>query len=90
MPTNDRPPATWGNWYWPVYLTVAFLFFIAPEIMGLVSGRRNTLSDWVWTRLHIIAGETIGQWSALDFLVFGQWIIMWAWLTWHFFFHRFT
>lgn len=83
--------STWGNTYWPIFLGVSFLAFLGPEIYSLVSvGGANTLSQWVWTQLKITSNERMVQWSALDFLMFGQWITAVVWLTYHFFFHRFT
>jgi hypothetical protein len=81
---------TWGNTYWPVFVVAALCAFLAPEIYALVSsGAPNTLSQWVWKSLNIKPGEKVGQWSALDFLMFGNWLVVNVWLTFHFFFHRF-
>lgn len=83
--------ATWGAWYWPAWLCVSVAAFLGPEICALVSGRpANTLSAWVWRSLNVHRAETIAQWSALDFLVFGMWLTLVVWLTFHFFFGRFT
>lgn len=93
MPTNEErlyDGVSWGRWYWPVFLGVVFLFFIVPEVYALVKGQRNTLSDFVWIRLKIVRGERFSDWSALDLFVFVQWIGLVIWLTWHFFWHRFT
>lgn len=82
---------TWGHWYWPVWLCVMLSAFLAPEIYALVSsGAPNTLSQWVWVRLNVQSNEKVNQWSALDFLMFGEWCVLVLWLTFHFFFHRFT
>lgn len=85
---------TWGRTYWPIFLAATFLLFIVPESMALmgINGTNvdNTLSNWVWTRLHIQSNEKMNQWSALDFLLFGQWLTLVIWLTWHFFFRKFT
>jgi hypothetical protein len=82
---------TWGNVYWPLFLGLSLCAFLAPEIYALVSsGAPNTLSQWVWIRLNVTSNERLTQWSALDFLVFCQWMVLWIWLTYHFFFHRFV
>lgn len=83
--------STWGKVYWPSYLAAALIAFLVAEIYSLVTvGGANTLSFWVWTQLKITSNEKMAQWSALDFLLFGQWMVIWIWLTYHFFFHRFT
>jgi hypothetical protein len=82
---------TWGATYWPIFLGVVFCAFLGPEIYALATGGApNTLSEWVWLRLNVQSNEKMNQWSALDFLMFGQWCVVVAWLTFHFFFHRFT
>jgi hypothetical protein len=83
---------TWGKTYWPIFLTIAFLAFIIPEILALVKigPVDNTLSNWVWSELKITSNEKMNKWSALDFLIFGQWMTLMTWLTWHFFFRKFT
>ena len=81
---------TWGNAYWPAWLGVLLLAFIPAEILGLLGGGQNTLSNFVWQHLKIAKNEAIWQWSALDFLLFGGWLTVAVWLTLHFFFRRFT
>ena len=82
---------TWGNVYWPIFLIAATAGFLSAEIFGLVTtGASNTLSNWIWVHLNIMKGEKISQWSALDFLLFCEWMVTWIWLTFHFFFHRFV
>lgn len=85
------PPQTWGHWYWPLWLMGSIILFLVPEVYSLVTGHpSNTLSDWVWSSLHIHRDESPGQWSAEDFLVFGCWLTLVVWLTFHFFTGRFT
>jgi hypothetical protein len=81
-------PAAW----WPVWLGITVGTFLFRELWALVSGRpQDTLSQWIWNHLHIVAGETIGQWTAADFLLFCVYVTVFVlWLPWHFFFHRFT
>lgn len=82
---------TWGHWYWPIQLAFAFLTFLGPEVYALAGGKpANTLSAFVWRTLQITRNENIGSWSALDYLTFGIWIVVFTWLTFHFFFGRFT
>lgn len=82
---------SWGAWYWAAWLTTAVAAFLGPEIYALCSGRpSNTLSAWVWRALQVTRNETITAWSATDFLVFGCWATLVIWLTFHFFFGRFT
>lgn len=77
---------TWGSWYWPGLLFGWFVLFLPAEIFALVNGWQNTLSNWVWTELGVTAHHGIFTWSALDYLVFGAWIVTATWLTGHFFF----
>lgn len=82
---------TWGAVYWPIFLISTTCAFLTAEIYALVTtGGPNTLSEWVWLRLNVTSHEKMSQWSALDFLAFGQWCTLVSWLTWHFFFHDFT
>lgn len=82
---------TWGNWYWPWWLGASVASFLAMEVYALVSkGTDNTLSNWVWTQLHATVRESMSQWTAAHFLVFGVWLVLVIWLTWHFFFHFFA
>lgn len=80
---------TWGTWYWPVWLAVMSVTLLAPEVYALVFNVRNTLSDWVWRELEVTTNQQL-PWTAAHFLVFGAWLTVTAWLTWHFFFRRFT
>jgi hypothetical protein len=73
-----------------VWLFGALSIFLAFEIFALVTNPANTLSAWVWESLGIHRNESIGAWTALDFLVFGIWLTLLVWLTFHFFFGRFT
>ena len=82
--------STWGNWYWPAFLVAQTMLFLGPEIYALIDNWRNTLSNWVWTSLNITKNESMSQWSATDFLLFGVWIVVVTWLTFHFFLRKFT
>lgn len=77
--------------YWPLWLVIVTGSFLFREIWALASKRpQDTLSDWVWTHLHIVAKERIGQWSAVDLLVFCVYVSVFVvWLPWHFFFRDF-
>jgi len=77
--------------YWPIFLLVLLAAFLLREVWALASGRsQDTLSYWVWDHLQITKGQLITHWSAADFLVFGLWIVLVTWLTFHFFLHDFT
>lgn len=80
---------TWGQYYWPVFLGVLALALLGPEIYALVTNPHNTLSDWVWTELHVTKDSRWWNWSAAQFLTFGCWCVVVFWLTWHFWFYRF-
>jgi hypothetical protein len=81
---------TWGRVYWPLWLGITFAAFLAAEITGLAQGGQNTLSNFIWQYLKIAKNEAVWQWSAADFLIFGGWLVVVTWLTFHFFFRTFT
>lgn len=84
-------PAKYATIYWPVWLITSIMAFLAVEIYALASGHpENTLSDWVWRTLKIGINEKISNWTAADYLTFGVWIVLFTWLTFHFFFRKFT
>lgn len=77
--------------WWPAWLALSFAAFTLREAWALASGRSaDTLSAWVWTRLHVVRGETVAQWGAADFLTFGCYAVLVTWLAMHFWLHRFT
>lgn len=77
--------------YWPVWLAVLTVSFLVREIWALQSGRpQDTLSDWVWKALKVAVNKPVSDWTAAHFLVFGCWLVLVAWLTFHFFFRRFA
>lgn len=82
--------STWGNYYWPGFLISFFAMLIGPEIYALITNWKNTLSNWVWTFLNITKNQSMSQWSATDFLLFGAWMVTVTWLTFHFFLRKFT
>jgi len=84
---NEGP--TWGQWYWPLWLTIVLLAFLVPEIYALITNVRNTLSWWVWDQLDVSPLAT-APWTAAHLLVFGVWVLMNVWLTGHFFWRRWT
>ncbi len=81
---------TWGVTYWPIWLFAALVTFLGPEVYALATNKQNTLSWWVWERLRIVANESPAQWTALDVLTFGAWLVLVFWLTFHFWFRKFT
>jgi hypothetical protein len=77
--------------YWPVWLSLFIGTFLLREVWALASGRSaDTLSDWVWGKLHVVYQQPLADWDALHFLMFGAWCVLFVWLTWHFFFRAFT
>jgi hypothetical protein len=79
----------WGDVYWPIWLGVMTITMGVPEVYALITNTRNTLSDWVWDQLNVTTEQQL-PWTAAHYLVFGAWITVVSWLTWHFFFRRFT
>lgn len=78
----------WGNKLWPIWLIVMTGTFLGPEVYALTTNANNTLSDWVWRQLNVSRAQQ--DWTAAHFLVFGVWLTLVIWLTFHFFFRRFT
>jgi len=77
--------------FWPLWLGLFTVTFLIRESTALGTGRpQDTLSDWVWRVLHVSVNQPIQDWDALHFLVFGEWLVLFGWLTYHFFFHRFA
>jgi len=81
---------TWGPLYWTIFLVVASAFFFAPEFYALFTNWNNTFSDFVWIELKVQRNQNPWNWSGTTFLIFGVWMLTWIWLTFHFFFRRFT
>lgn len=78
------------NAYWTLWLIAVLITFLGVEIFALTTGGL-TLSSYVWSHLHIVKRETIGQWTATDLLIFCAYISVFViWLPWHFFFRKFT
>lgn len=84
-------PSRFAVLYWPIWLGLSIASFLAYEIYALSTGHpENTLSDWVWRTLKINGHTSVANWTASDFLTFGVWVVLFTWLTFHFFFRRFT
>lgn len=80
----------WLLWYWPVWLSVMAATLLIPETLALWSRQPDdTLSEWVWRKLQVSTDQQL-PWTAAHYLIFGVWLTLISWLTWHFFFRRFT
>ena len=82
--------ATWGYWYWPVWFMGVFVTLLVPEIYALMTNVHNTNSYWVWDALQVQKVSSPIPWTAAHFLVFGAWLVVMIWLTFHYFFRKFT
>ena len=80
----------WGERFWPIFLITFAIVGGAAETLALIFSPRNTLSFWVWNALKVQRDMNPWNWSATMFLIFGFWVLVVSWLTFHFFFHRFT
>ena len=78
--------------YWPLWFAGLVLgVFSLREFWALGTRRpQDTFSWWVWTRLKISSGEGFGSWSAMDFLTFGLYCVIFIWLAYHLFWRKFT
>lgn len=75
--------ATW----WPAWIGLFLSTFAVREAWALASGRpQDTLSEWVWRLLQVTEHQPMSQWDAMHFLIFGSWLVIGLWLTYHFFF----
>ena len=79
----------WGNAYWPWFLIVVSIAFLVPEILGLVGGGYNSLSEYAWRELHVSAGITFDRHTAAWLLSLGMWGVFVFWITSHIWFFRF-
>jgi hypothetical protein len=80
---------TWGKWYWVVWQLAMVVSLGIPEIYALATNTDNTYSNWIWSELQVTQDQQL-PWTAAHYLVFGAWLTVVSWLTWHFFFRRFT
>lgn len=81
-----EPSHYWLGWFYGL-----LVLFSLREFWALGTGRpQDTFSWWVWVRLKISSGEGFSQWSALDFLTFGLYVVIFTWLAFHFFWRKFT
>lgn len=81
---------TWGNWYWPTWLAFNLFSLMGPETYALITNWKNTFSDWVWNALGVTTATGFSTGSAAWYLTLGGWITVMSWLTWHFWFRKFT
>lgn len=75
---------TWGLWYWPKYLIVASLLFLAPEAYAFFTNHNNTLSDFAWNELGI--GGTINQHHPAWWFSLVAWLVFFVVITGHIWF----
>ena len=82
--------ATWGVWYWPVFLIVTSLLFLGPEIYALLTNTLNTLSDYASTQLGLNLSVTARQiHNAAWFLTQGVSLVVVIWLWFHIWYLKF-
>lgn len=79
---NNQP--TWGQYYWPITLTVITMAILVPELYAAFTNVANTLSWWVWGELHVKQGDHVAAWTAGRYLSLFAWLGLMSWLTWHF------
>jgi len=81
---------TWGRTYWAVYLIVAALAFLGPEIYALCTNFKNTLSDYARYELNVTTpAQAFNTHTAAWLLTLGAWLVVTFWLTFHIWFERF-
>jgi hypothetical protein len=81
--------STWGQWYWPLCLSLIIAMVLGPEIYALITNVYNTLSWWVWQQLEVSPLPTT-PWTAAHLIVLGLWLTGNIWLTGHFFWRKWT
>jgi hypothetical protein len=71
--------------YWEAWALFTFASFMVPEMMALFTGNsQNTLSATVWHAEHLVAGQSIIDWTFFHFAFTGMLILTFLWLTGHF------
>ena len=50
--------ATWGFWYWPIFIWTVIGIFVPPETYAFFTNSNNTLSDFAWYELGIHGSYT--------------------------------
>lgn len=79
-----------GHW-WPAWLGLFTGLFLLRETWALASGRpADTLSDWIWRALRVYSHQPVSEWGAGHLLVFGSWLVLVGWLTFHLFLRWWT
>ena len=82
---------TWGRQYWPIYLILASLAFLIPEIIAFFTNRKNTLSDYARYELNVNTPHmAFTAHTAAWFLSLGVWGVVVIWLTFHIWFEIFN
>jgi hypothetical protein len=76
------------SWYWLSWFCVWFTAFLIPEVIAIVQGTGNTLSENVWKLEQFRTGQPVLGWSAGHFLFAGVWLVTTIWLTGHFLNHK--
>jgi hypothetical protein len=61
---------TWGNTYWPWFLTAVSVFLLVPELFALLTNTLNTLSWYAWNKLDLSVSvnqgmDTVAWWGSL-------------------------
>ena len=74
---------TWGNYYWPYWLTLVSLLFLVPELIALFTNADNTLSDYAWRELHVYNGLHISQHTVAWWFSLAAWLLAVVVLTIH-------
>lgn len=70
--------------YWLCWFVVSFTAFLAPEIYGLATDSRRTLSAAIWHLEKYQPNQSIVNWSAFHFLFIASLIVIDIWLLGHF------
>jgi hypothetical protein len=64
---------TWGQHYWPWYLTIGVVLFGVPEIYSLLTNVYNTLSWYAWRKLNL----SISVGNGMDSVAWWASLILW-------------
>lgn len=72
------------NLYWLIWFLASFTAFLGPEIYGLCTDARRTLSETIWRMEDLHSGESFWSWSAAHYLFTGVFILVAIWLIGHF------
>lgn len=78
--------STWGDIYWPIFLSIVSVLFLVPETIALITNHANDLSEYCWRQLSVTKAFVIGPHTFAWYSSFVAWILAVILLTFHIWF----